>query len=353
MRILQIGGGSMGTRRMRDLHDRPHGADPLTIRLLDARDDRRAAAEARFGVSGVASLDEALAFEPDAFVISTPPHLHQQFVATALELGKHVFCEADIWPFDSMSVERAQADHPGLIAAPSATLRFQPVIREVARIVAQELGTLHAFGYLLSVDAPAWHPTEGSEYYARHRATAPAREMTAFELIALQDVFGPAAAVSGLVQQRGSLGTDSEDSYSLQYRTQSGAAGQLTVLMASPQVARRGWAAGDNGVLYFDLLTGVVDRKFPAANPPVDDSRKICDWGGVLETVYLEEISTFIAAIDGTARWPYSYGESALVCGTLAAAELSMMTGNTERVRPDLVPAQLPDAYLPRPAAVG
>ena len=76
-----------------------------------------------------------------------------------------------------------------------------------------------------------------------------------------------------------------------------------------------------------------------------------CDWAACLENVYLDEISTFIAAIDGSARWPYSYGESALVCGTLAAAELSMMTGTIERVRADLVPAPVPDAYLLRPGA--
>ena len=110
-------------------------------------------------------------------------------------------------------------------------------------------------------------------------------------------MFGPAATVSGLVQQRGALGTDIEDTFSLQYRTESGAAGQLTVLMASPQVARRGWAAGDNGFVYFDLLTGVVDRQLPTKN--LEDSRKICDWGETLESVYRNEISTFISAIDG------------------------------------------------------
>lgn len=343
MRVLQIGGGSMGTRRMRDLSFLAHGEDRIELRLLDARADRRAAAEERFGVAGFATLAEALAFDPDVFVVSTPPHLHTQFVRTALELGRHVFSEADIWPFDPATVERVQADHPGLIAAPSATLRFQPVIGEVTRIVAEELGTLHAFGYVLSVDAPAWHPGEGAEYYARHRATAPAREMTAFELIALQEIFGPAAAVSGLVHERGSLGADTEDTFSLQYRTDSGAAGQLTVLMASPQVARRGWAAGDQGMVYFDLLSGVVQRQFPARNQ--QDSRMICDWSGTLESVYRDEISTFIAAVDGSASWPYSYRESALVCGTLAAAELSMLTGNLERVRADLVPADVPDAY--------
>jgi predicted dehydrogenase len=343
MRVLQVGGGSMGMRRMRDLHGLAHGGDPIEVRLLDGRDDRRAAAQDRFEVRGFATLSEALSFEPDAFVVSTPPHLHAQFVRTALDLGKHVFCEADIWPFDLVEVDRAQVEHPGLIAAPSATLRFHPVVREVARIVADELGPLHAFGYVLSVDAPGWHPGEGAEYYARHRSTAPAREMTAFELIALQDIFGPAATVSGLVQERGSLGSDTEDTFSLQYRTDSGAAGQLTVLMASPQVARRGWAAGDNGFVYFDLLSGVVERQFPATN--VQDSRKICDWAETLESVYLAEITSFIAAIDASATWPYSYRESALVCGTLAAAELSMLSGNVERVRADLVPADVPDAY--------
>jgi predicted dehydrogenase len=351
MRILQIGGGSMGTRRMRDLHGLDQADSPTSIWLLDAREDRRAAAHDRFGIPGVANLDQALALEPDAFVISTPPHLHQQFVSTALESGKHVFCEADIWPFDVGVVERAQAAHPGLVAAPSATLRFQPVVREVARIVAEELGQLHAFGYVLSVDAASWHPGEGSEYYARHRSTAPAREMTAFELIALQHIFGPAASVSGLVQQRGSRASDTEDTFSLQYRTESGAAGQLTVLMASPQVARRGWAAGENGMVHFDLLTGIVDRQLPGSG--LDDSRKICDWAGTLEAVYLDEISTFVAAVAGTAVWPYSYRESQLVCGTLAAAELSTMTGNVEAVRSDLAPAAVPDAYAPSASTPG
>src|SRR6185369_10182924 len=91
----------------------------------------------------------------------------------------------------------AAVDRTGLVAAPSATMVFHPLIGEVSRIVAEELGRVHAFGYVLSVDAPSWHPAEGSEYYARHRATAPAREMTAFELIALQAVFGHGTAASG------------------------------------------------------------------------------------------------------------------------------------------------------------
>jgi hypothetical protein len=64
--------------------------------------------------------------------------------------------------------------------------------------------------------------------------------------------------------------------------------------------------------------------------------------------VYDAEISTFMASVEGRARWPFPAAASANVCGALAAAELSMLTGRHEEVRPGLVPASLPDAYVLR-----
>jgi predicted dehydrogenase len=325
MRILQIGGGSMGTRRMRDLHGRSDftssigstdSGEPVEVRLFDARADRRDSARERFSVDSFAALDSAVAWDPHLIVVSTPPDQHAEYLKLAVELGKSVFCEADIWPVDSGVA--AAASSGAILIAPSATLLFQPVIQEVARIAAEELGALHAFGYVLSVDAPSWHPGEGAEYYARHRATAPAREMTAFELIALQAIVGHATSVSAVVHRRGSLAIDGEDSYTLQYVTAAGAAGHLSVLMASPQVARRGWLAGENGFVAFDLLSGVVERKLPAL--AIEDERQICDWAKTLESVYFDEISTFVRATQGSmlgSAWPYSPADNALVCATL------------------------------------
>jgi predicted dehydrogenase len=341
MRIVQMGGGSMGSRRMRDLHGRTFDGEVIEVKLWDARLDRREAAMSRFGVGSFERLDEALAWQPDAVVVSTPPDQHADLVRMAVRAGSHVFSEADIWPAgDAVADEAAAA---GLLAAPSATLLFQPVVREVARIVASELGTVHSFGYVLSVNERDWHPGEGSEYYARHRPTAPAREMTAFELIALQHLVGHAAAVDGIVTRRGKLTNDGDDTYCLQYRTATGAAGQLVVLMAPPQVLRQGWIAGDAGVVRFDLAAGTVRRDFPGS---VCDERLIADWGGTLEATYRDEITTFLRAIGGAAVWPYSLHDSSLVCGTLAAAEISSLTGRTQQVRADLAPALLPDGYL-------
>jgi predicted dehydrogenase len=337
VRVLQVGAGSMGSRRMRHLCRDPQ----LEIRIFDERVDRRDSATERFGVMTTASFAEALAWDPEALVISTPPHQHADYVRVALERGIHFFCEADIWPYDFRAVEDVARER-GIVAAPSCTLYFQPLVQELHRVVNEELGGLHAYGYVLSVDAPAWHPGEGAEYYARHRSTAPAREMVAFELIALDRVFGEAAQVAGAVHRRGTLEMDSEDSWSLQMGLSTAATGQLTVVMASPQTARRGWAVGDGGFIAFDLLAGTLERALPGR---AADLRTICHWAEELEPTYAREIGAFIGAIRGEGAWPYSYRKSSAVCGTLAAAELSMMTGRIESVNPDRLPAELPDAY--------
>lgn len=322
MRILQIGAGSMGSRRLRDLRRQ----DGVELTLFDARADRRTTAAGRFGVATVASLDEGLAGSPDALIISTPPDQHAGYIRAAADSGLHYFCEADIW-----------ACHPpvkdGVVAAPSCSLYFHPFVQELRRVVTDELGTLHAYGYLLSVDAPGWHPGEGAEYYARHEATSPVREMVPFELIALEHIFGEPVAVTGRVARRGKLELPGPDSYSLQMELACGATGQLTVVMASPRTARQGWAVGDRGAVRFDLLAGTLELDGLA--------RFVCDWIRETEPMYAREMSAFLAAVRGEARWPYPGEKASVVCGTLAAAERSMHSGRTERVDPARQPAAL------------
>ena len=78
-------------------------------------------------------------------------------------------------------------------------------------------------------------------------------------------------------------------------------------------------AAGDHGYVSFDLSGGSVERALPGR---ATETRTICDWAAELESVYAEEIATFVAAVRGDCSWPYSYRKSSLVCGLLAAAEL-------------------------------
>ena len=345
LKVLQVGAGSMGTRRLRDLSRRPD----VVLALHDQREDRLAEARSRFGVTGFAALDDALAWGPRALVISTPPDQHDPYIELALREGLHHFCEANLWTYGHRAVEQ-QSREKGLVSAPSNSLHFLPVVREVSRVVAEELGDLHAYQMALSVWMPGWHPDEGQEFYARHRATAAGREMVPFELLWLNEVFGPAASVSGSVTRRGQLECDSEDTWCLQMDLRDGGHGQLGVWMASPRLCRAGRAFGTNGSVAFDLMSGVLERHLEGIG--IDDSRSLGAMAGVLEQAYLEEIHTFIDAIHGRAEWPHPYLASSVATATLAAAERSALTGRWEAMdtsrQPEHLPSSGPPSRTPR-----
>lgn len=338
IKVLQIGAGSMGTRRIRDLTAR----EDVEVALLEMRSDRRDKASNQFGIPCFDSIESALNWGADAFSISTPPQSHSQYVEIALDRGLHFFCEAELFPFHYREVELRTAGKQ-IVAAPSCTLQFLPLYKELLRIVQEVLGALHAYSFCLSIDIKGWHPSEGTEYYARNRSTNGTREMVTFELIGLAGLFSEPQDVTGIVRAGGELGPNYEDSWSLQMRLENGGIGQLVVLGASPQVTRKGIAVGTNGTIEFDLITGDIHRSLPLLG--IHDKQNFGKLSHLLESVYKEEIDTYIEAIMGNKKWPHDFRKSNVICGTLAAAEKSAITGKVEKVNPDFLPAELPDQY--------
>jgi predicted dehydrogenase len=335
LKVLQIGAGSMGKRRLRDLT----GRAGVELGLWDPREDRRQTAAARFCPTLFASLEAAIAWAPHAAIISTPPDRHQAYIELALEHGWHHFSEANVWTHDHVRVEQLSAAR-GLVSAVSNSLWFLPVVKELRRIVAEEVGTLHAYQAALSTWMPGWHPEEGPEFYARNRATSAGREMVPFELLWLNEVFGTPAEACGTVSQRGTLAAASEDTWSLSMRLQSGAHAQLTVLMACPTPYRRGQAWGEAGQVLFDVPAGRLERNLPDRG--LVDTREFGSFAEVLETAYREEIHTFLDAVEGRTQWPHSYAASSTATATLAAAERSAASGRWEPVDRARQPEPLP-----------
>lgn len=336
LRILQIGAGAMGSRRLRDLSTR----DDVEVRLFDQRADRRLRAAERFGVDSFANLDDGLEWAPDAMIISTPPDAHDPFIEIALERGIHHFSEENIWTYDHRIVERVSNER-GLVSAPSCSFHFLPIVQELERVIRHELGELHAYQMLLSTYMPNWHPDDGPDFYARRRTTAAAREMVPFELVWLNWVFGAPTHVLGSVKTSGRLGNASEDTWSLQMDVDGGV-GQLVVGHASPTDHRSGMAIGTNGRVAFDVFAGTITRELPELG--ITDTRLIGSQTADLEAAYATEIATFVDAVRG-AVWPHDYHASSIATGTLAAAEASAAAGRRVAVDPDIQPATVPPAH--------
>jgi predicted dehydrogenase len=338
LRVLQIGAGSMGQRRLRDLKDR----EDVELALFELRADRRDRGLSRNEkLRTFSDLDEALAWGPDALSISTPPQAHDEYVRLALERGVHHFCEANIWTMDPEWIEQL-SESQSVISAPSSSLYFLPAVQEMSRIVRDELGGLHGYQMALNTYMPDWHPEEGPEYYARHRNTAAGREMVPFELLWLNHVFREPVELTGLVTRGGSLPGIMEDTWSLQMRLEGGIAGQLIVLMGCPGALRQGWCFGEAGQVFFDLFSGEIRREYRKG---VRDSRNFGAMKDVLEATYSREINTFIDAVHGKARWPQSYRASAVATATLAAAERSAELGERVSVDVGVQPKIHPDVH--------
>lgn len=335
LRILQIGAGSMGTRRLRDLSRR----QDVALAVFDVRTDRRNDAGAMFRIPAFGTLEEALAWEPQALSISTPPDAHASYVRLALDRQLHHFCEANIWtPRLWLLPEIGE-----VISAPSCTFYFHPLVTTLKQLVRESLGKLHTWQFCLSTYMPNWHPEEGDEFYARRRSTAAAREMVPFELLWLNEVFGDATKLSGMVRQLATLGEELEDTWCLQIELSNGAIGQLSVLMGCPTSCRRGWCLGENGIFDFDLWHGVLNCHLNGAE---DFSRRFGPQNELIEHMYEREINTFVDSIRGKERWPLSYYDASLATSMLAATELSSLLTTQVKVDVDRQPAALPNGYL-------
>lgn len=334
-RILQLGGGSMGSRRMRDLSRRPD----VEVRAFDGRADRRQSAESRFGVTTFATMEAALDWAPEAFVISTPPGTKGPLVDLALDRGIHHFVEADIW---SYGVANRVAHYPKLVCAPSLTFSFVPVVQALIELVPATIGPLLGYQFSLAGDMNGWHPGEGNEYYGRHRDTAPAREMVPFELAWLARAFGRATQVSGGFNEFSRRPGSFEDTWSLLMQLEHGGTGQVTVTMGCPHDFRRGWAFGANGTITWDVNRGEIVLH-PANAPEV--VKQYGAIGQLIETSYAAEIGAFIDAIQGGPAWNHSYEEYQHGLATLAAAE----TGARSDLWTTVQPSQEPSRVLGKP----
>lgn len=333
LKILQVGCGSMGSRRLRDLSRRP-GVD---LRAFDARADRRDSARVRFGVKTFDTFAAALDWAPDALVISTPPGTKGPLVELALERRLHHFVEADIWGY---GVAARVAAATGLVGAPSLTFSFLPVFQALVELVPPAIGPLLGYQYCLAGDMAGWHPTEGLEYYGRHRDTAPAREMVPFELAWLARVFGHAKRVTGGFNRFSQREATFEDTWSLLLQLERGGTGQLTVTMGCPHDYRRGCAFGEKGSATWDINRGeIVLHGSPGA------THQFGALGQVIEPAYAAEIGAFVDAIQGGAPWCHRYSDYQRALATLAAAEAGAGADLWAAVEPNQDPARV----LPRP----
>jgi predicted dehydrogenase len=305
MKFLVIGLGSMGKRRIRCLralgYEHIIGYDPR-------KDRRNEASEKYYYLQTVDQIKDIKRF--DALVISTPPDTHLEYLKLAVEKKIPAFVEASVLSEGLAEINEASKKSKVLIA-PSCTMQFHPVIRDIKKIVQSgKYGRVTNFTYHSGNYLPDWHPWEKvTDFYVSNRATGAGREIVPFELTWICDVMGFPTAIKGYFNKTMDVGADIEDSYAFNMKFEKSvgsvivdvtaryAIRSLVMNLEFGQILWR-W---DNG--YFDLYE-VPDKRwirfFQAEGNAASGYNK-----NIIEEMYINELATFIKSINnGKVSYP-------------------------------------------------
>jgi len=272
LRIAVLGAGMIA-----DVHRRAAVvAGSQVAGVLASTPESTDRAAARWGTTGLRSLEQALNSDVDVIHICTPNASHHEYALAALAAGKHVVCEKPLGLSSTQAQEMADAARvSGRVAAVPFVYRYHPLVREIrARVQRGDLGALHLVhgsylqDWLLSPLASSWrvdaaeggasrafadigsHWVDLVEWVTGHRVTS----LTASTSVAVPE--RPSAA--GPSFSRGGSGATvpvtTEDAVSLVLRTDGGAIGSCVVSQVSAGRKNRLWfeVDGSDGSAVFD-----------------------------------------------------------------------------------------------------
>jgi predicted dehydrogenase len=322
MKVLIIGLGSMGKRRIRD---------SLALKVgevfgFDLRPDRRAEVEQRFGIRTFDSFDAAMDRDPAVVLISTPPELHVPYARQAAQAGKHFLMEVNVVNDGLRELCRYCAGKP-FVAAPSATMRFHPAALTTKNLLDKgTLGKPLAFTYHFGQYLPAWHPWEKPrDFYAGRRLTSGTREMVSFILVWLTGLFGRVGTVSAFKDKLSRLDADVDDVYQVLFRFRSGVLGHMLSDVVSHVPYRTFRLMAEEGVVEWDWNAGRVSSFTHADGKWLIQPDGYGFRGYSTEETYVQELTRFYQAVRGEQAWEYSLADDVHVLDCVYAADQSAL----------------------------
>jgi predicted dehydrogenase len=326
MKFLIIGLGSMGNRRIRNLQSLGF----TDIAGFDLRKDRRDAVTKKYEVPTYSTLNFALEkFNPNIFVICTPPNEHMKYAFMGFELGINCFIEASVVDQERILKLAEMVNLSNLVIVPSCTMRYFAGPRKVKELVRSgAIGRVLNVNYHTGQYLPDWHPWEDIEnFYVSNRETGGAREIVSFELTWLNDIFGQPTPLACIKRKLSDLNVDVDDIYHVLLQYGNGIIANITVdVISRPKSTRIMRILGSEGQISFNGEQNIVQFINIGMKEWVEFQFKdVTVEKGYInpEEPYIEEMKDFISAIQCNDKtvFPNSLSHDYLVLKTLNSLE--------------------------------
>ena len=323
LRVFQVGLGSMGKRRIRNLQE-------LGIKDIigfDPKEERRKEAQRLYHIQTVSDITEGLEKNPNCMIISTPPDLHYKYSKIAIKKNIHFFTEVNLSSKDISKIIQ-ELKHKKIVGVPSSTMLFHPIIKQLEKLIKKKtigkpLTVYHHFGHYL----PNWHPWEDyRNFYVSKKETGAAREVIPFELVWMSHLFSDVYSVYGDIDKISTLEANIDDIYQILIEFVNGIKCTFIVDVISEPAINETRITGDKGMIYCDHNNGTIKigkgNKWKEVKIETGKMAKGYKGNTPSDSIYVEEMKSFLDAIKKSSARHTFYDELKIL-RVLDAMELS------------------------------
>lgn len=209
MKIIVIGLGSMGKRRIRLIR----GHKDVELFGIDSQKARCVEVTEMFGIECYSSIDEACRVQGiEAAIISTSPLSHAGIIKECLEHNLHVFTEINLVQ-DGYDENIALAKEKGKVLFLSSTFLYRKETQTIIEKVHEAKSPLN-YIYHVGQYLPDWHPWENyNSYFIGNPKTNGCREIMAIDFPWLVTAFGAIKDVRVMKSKNTRLNISYNDNY--------------------------------------------------------------------------------------------------------------------------------------------
>ncbi len=249
MRIVVIGLGSMGKRRIRLLQSYDKN---FCIIGVDTNNERRNFCAQKWNIITYSNLNDLIQAESvDCAFVCTSPLSHHGIINQCLNAGIHVFTELNL-VIDGYEENIALAKQKNLVLFLSSTFLYRDEIKQI-KTLTKEANCMLNYTYHVGQYLPDWHPWENYEhFFVSDKRSNGCREIFAIELPWLSDVFGEIVSLNVVKSKMSLLNIDYNDNYLVLLEHESGHKGTLAVDIVSRKAVRNFEAFGENIYIHWD-----------------------------------------------------------------------------------------------------